>query len=393
MEDKLRLNHELYGFDGIIGRRDFFLNYIYISSVALVFNMPFLNRLFLNMSTLEDYFNISQIFAESPILLKLWVILGTAWVCVLFMSNIFRRLNDICGGIKLPVQIFFAILYVMFNFWMFLPFGVWMLVSTIFGILCWMLILKKGKITSNYPQDFRKDFNWGAFFGTWIWGLFNKSYIPLWQIILGFTPWSFNFALVCGLKGNEWAFNNKKCNDVERFQRSQKKQSIIIAILAFFIVPILCVVISGAITGFMVMNSVNTMKKDPQQIEQTLEKIGDVMQDMASLYFVKNEILENENKFYVKESEWNVYSYTEKKDIFDLAASVSADVRRRKHDASNSTEFKSFSRRSELKRTKIYDSESNNLLGEYVFDEFESSNNVKTGDLVKAAMKAYRFYK
>ena len=37
-----------------------------------------------------------------------------------------------------------------------------------------------------FPQELKR-FNWGAFFGTWIWGLVNKSYITLLQLILGLT--------------------------------------------------------------------------------------------------------------------------------------------------------------------------------------------------------------
>lgn len=62
--------------------------------------------------------------------------------------------------------------------------------------------------------------NWGAFFLTWIWGLFNKSYWTLLTFIPYFgVLWSF----VCGYKGNEWAWKNKEWESVEQFHIIQKK--------------------------------------------------------------------------------------------------------------------------------------------------------------------------
>ena len=64
------------------------------------------------------------------------------------------------------------------------------LISYLVGIVFYLFfIFKKGKVTSRYPYDFTKEFNWGAFFGGWIWGLFNESFKPLiYSILLGWIP-------------------------------------------------------------------------------------------------------------------------------------------------------------------------------------------------------------
>ena len=68
------------------------------------------------------------------------------------------------------------------------------------------------------PYDYKKEFNWGAFFGTWIWGLFNKSYKTLWMLLLWCTPWGLLFAIYCGIKGNEWAGKNRDWDNLEKFK-------------------------------------------------------------------------------------------------------------------------------------------------------------------------------
>jgi hypothetical protein len=62
--------------------------------------------------------------------------------------------------------------------------------------------------------------NWGAFLLTWIWGLGNKVYISL----LSFVPIIGMFIpFLLGWKGNEWAWKNKKWENVEHFKKVQKK--------------------------------------------------------------------------------------------------------------------------------------------------------------------------
>lgn len=64
--------------------------------------------------------------------------------------------------------------------------------------------------------------NWGAFFLGWLWGLFNKSYWALLTLIP--IPFFGNaWAIICGIKGNEWAWENKKWESIEQFKTIQRK--------------------------------------------------------------------------------------------------------------------------------------------------------------------------
>lgn len=67
-----------------------------------------------------------------------------------------------------------------------------------------------------------KRWNWGAFLMTWIWGLANRTYISLLALIPGV---SIIMAFVLGIKGNQWAYKNRKWDSMEQFSQIQKQWS------------------------------------------------------------------------------------------------------------------------------------------------------------------------
>lgn len=72
-----------------------------------------------------------------------------------------------------------------------------------------------------------KKFNWGAFLFSFIWGLFNKTYITLLILLLGIIPVvNIGVLIWFGIKGNEWAWRNKRWNSVEHFNKVQKNWAI-----------------------------------------------------------------------------------------------------------------------------------------------------------------------
>ena len=250
------------------------------------------------------------------------------------------------------------------------------------------MIIAKGKITGKYPYDYRKEFNWGAFFGTWIWGLFNKSYKTLWMLILWLTPWGFWYSLVCGFKGNEWAAKNRDWQNLEEFQKSQETQTIVFVILSVLIIPIIYFLIVMAIVGAIVFTAVDEAKTSPNHESTTLAKLESAMNSFASAYFESYEITPDKNKFYVLNDDWKSYSFSEKKDILDFAASLSASERNK-----NPNRKKSTSKTKELVRTKIYSSETGELLGEFKLDKsVYTSETPDWKSIIKASMNAYQFY-
>ena len=83
--------------------------------------------------------------------------------------------------------------------------------------------------------------NWGAFFLNWIWGIWNKTYIAFFCLlpVIGFI-----MMIVLGMKGNEWAWQHKRWESVDQFQRVQRswsKAGLIVAVI------LLCLGILGFI--------------------------------------------------------------------------------------------------------------------------------------------------
>jgi hypothetical protein len=99
--------------------------------------------------------------------------------------------------------------------------------------------------TADVPQEIIR-WNWGAFVLNWIWGIRNKTYIAFLCIIPIF---GFVMMIVMGMKGNEWAWQNRHWESVEQFQLEQKIWSkwgirigfllIILAIIGTIVSPIL----------------------------------------------------------------------------------------------------------------------------------------------------------
>lgn len=388
MIDELRLNPKFLGTDGIIGRYDYCLNLIFLGMINLFFSLPLNIYLFTNLGTLEDLFNLNKVWLDAPWILKIWVLLGGILCSYILIINSNKRLNDINGKIQKDMNAIFAGLFVLNAFCIIYPCPIAFLLTIVNTIAILYLIFKKGELTGKYPYDYRKEFNWGAYFGTWLWGLWNKSYKTLWILLLGITPWGALYSLYLGMKGNEWSAKNRNWQNIEEFNNSQETQTIVFVLLNVLVFPIIYFVIIFALMLSFITTTINETKNSPEHASQTLEKLDNTLTSFSSIYFEKHEITENENKYYVLPEDWKRYSFSEKKDILDIAASVSASERKKL----NSTNH--YSKTSELSRTKIYNIENNELLGEYYMDEtLLYSENTTTKNILKSAMKAYRFYK
>lgn len=72
-------------------------------------------------------------------------------------------------------------------------------------------------INKEVPEEIKK-WNWGAFSLSIIWGIGNKTYLPLLCLIPGFNLiWMF----ICGAKGNEWAWKDGRYEEISKFERVQ----------------------------------------------------------------------------------------------------------------------------------------------------------------------------
>jgi len=390
-DDKLRLNTPLWGgFEGIIGRRDYFLNNIYIWMISSLIIIPYTIWAMNSMGSASEAFEPSKLFYEAPVFFKFFVVASSVICGVLGVSNFCRRLNDIFGEVRNDLNIVFSAFILLPTFAIFfpVPFSLIFFSFLVSFVLSLILLFRKGKITSQYPYDFTKEFNWGAYFGTWIWGLINKSYKTLWMLLLWFTPVGFYYQLVCGLKGNEWAYKNKGWTDVNAFNKNQEKQATIFVIIMVVVLPVLYFLLIFGVIALMVASDVNKSDSADKSTPSKLEKVADSFMNLGMSYFDSYEITEDENIFYTNGDEWKYTSFSDKKDMLEFAAAKSA-MEREKSD--NSGKRHHYSKTTELPRTKIYDTKTHVLLAE--FQEPELGENPKFKDFVKAAMNSYKFYK
>jgi hypothetical protein len=88
------------------------------------------------------------------------------------------------------------------------------------------------------PEEVR-GWSWAGFSLTWIWGVFNGVLISLLALIPFFA---FVWAIVLGIKGNEWAWRNKKWDSVEHFKSSQRPWNIAgIVLFAIWVIALIVV--------------------------------------------------------------------------------------------------------------------------------------------------------
>lgn len=122
---------------------------------------------------------------------------------------------------------------------------------------------------TNMPNGIQNQWNWGAFWLNWIWGIANKSFSTFFALIPFF---GFIWMFVCGANGNEWAWKNKKWSSVEEFQKVQKMWAIvanILAILAFIVILTTCILIKN------VPNEINANTQDTYNSEYVQDSSDD----------------------------------------------------------------------------------------------------------------------
>ena len=72
------------------------------------------------------------------------------------------------------------------------------------------------RATSVVPEEV-KGWNWGAFFLNWFWAIGNRVWIGLLGLVLGII-----MSIILGIKGNEWAWQNRPWESVAQFKRTQR---------------------------------------------------------------------------------------------------------------------------------------------------------------------------
>jgi len=86
--------------------------------------------------------------------------------------------------------------------------------------------------------------SWGAFIFGWIWAVCNKTWIGLLALVPGL---GFIMHIILGFKGREWAWKNDDWDNLEHFQRIQRRWSqwAIGIVLGFFVLILIAVLLTS----------------------------------------------------------------------------------------------------------------------------------------------------
>ena len=116
--------------------------------------------------------------------------------------------------------------------------------------------------------------NWGAFLLTWIWGLGNNVLLALLTLVpvVGLVMW-----ILLGVKGSEWAWQQKRWDSVEHFRRVQRtwaKWGVIVLLVS-------CVL--GAIFVALMLFVVSTALKSSEPYRAGIDRLHADHAAMATL--------------------------------------------------------------------------------------------------------------
>ncbi len=305
-------NKNFFSMKGILNRRDFFVNLLIIELIESVLITPVIYLMFFKPE-------IMQAFSGSPrpIWISLMMVALGIVTSVLLFPNVVRRIRDILGEeddnkISVISAVLTVIMFIVYTpigttFW-----GSWLTLFVMVSLLFW-----QGRISGEKPKSEIVKFNWGAFWGTWIWGLLNKSFITLWMLPLLFTAGWFPFMLLCGFRGNEWAYekNSDKYENVEKFHKTQFKQSVIL----FIVVPIVFVAMMIGISAIMSHSIALYSKSHPDFNKKIETKFNNYQINSIEAAFDKIELNKDEYKFYLDPEDWQAVGTTIKISILKNA--------------------------------------------------------------------------
>ena len=162
---------------------------------------------------------------------------------------------------------------------------------------------------------------------------------------------------------------------------STKQTKIFLTIFFIFITTIL---VAMTVATFVVINKENSKNEFIKEKDENIMKSEETLKEFLNSFFVKYEISESKNKFYVQNSNWKSYDYKTRKNILKTAATLASQKRKEIYN----TQYYS-SIEEELPRTQIYSNETEQLLAEYIQQNIDKKSLTSR---IKSELKAYHFY-
>lgn len=317
---ELKINNKFFGFYGAIGRREFILNALYLGMICAFLMLPYSLWSWWTISKNPNaILDIKTLMHSMPFFIMIFYAAAVIINAVISFGLYSRRISDLAGKPQNIINylITLGIVFCEFAHVIFPNVGTLALNMLIIVVVLFFMCIR-GEYTGSLPKDELKRFNWGAFWGSWIWGLINRAYITFLAIPLSFTPGGIYFWFICGIKGNEWAYENSKTKDVDKFCRGQKHQAIFWNILTILLVVIMPIV--------LIVSTVNYVISNPEKFKPAAKTaISKISQYTVKSKFEKYELSANENKFYVNPTVWTYMTEQNQKSLFYNAVNFAAD--------------------------------------------------------------------
>lgn len=298
-------NNKFFGLKGVIGRRNFIVNCLIIELLESLFIITPL----IFATIFVSGFSTILTSPVKPLWFSIAQCIGGLISSGLYFPSVVRRVRDILGeqddnrvfviASTITVIIFMGYTPIANSF-----IGSWIILFTLLS-----LIFMKGKITGEKPKNEVIKFNWGAFFGTWIWGMINKVPKTLIILPLFLTAAWFPYMIICGLKGNEWVYdkNKEKIEDINLFHLAQKTQSIILTILS----PVIGLV-GIMLLSICIFSGIKLSAKFNPNISTWLKNYAQQIQiQSAESGFEKIEQKDGIYVFYTSPEEWELVKNSE----------------------------------------------------------------------------------
>ena len=404
-------NNNFWGFNGVLGRRMYIFNYCLVMMVSsMLFVTPVVYLFIFKPEVIAAGLYTDYDFVMLPGWLMTVSLCAAFLECVLILPSVVRRVRDITADDDSRVIMISSILIsiaFLANAPVFsaLPIFKWVSVCILVS-----LIFIPGKITGEKPRSGLIKFNWGAFWGTWIWGIFNKAWKTLYMIPLLLTAAWFPFMVMCGIKGNEWAYKKNNKKSLEEFHKTQLVQSVTF----FFAAPLVSFALIFILFLSAAMASGSYIKAHPEAAAKLDAWTDKYMEVSIKAYFSKIELSDDENKFYTAPRVWIGLSDKSKRRAFDAAVSYIKHLEEKSKPeqisgaengsakSDEKTEDEKFSSLREdaviARKTKIISTFNNEVLASYDFDRDELDKIIKKLDekggfkaLLDYQNKAYKF--
>lgn len=123
---------------------------------------------------------------------------------------------------------------------------------------------------SSVPPEISGGWNWGAFFLTWVWAIGHSVWIGLLALI---SPVSLIMAIILAVKGNEWAWQNRRFESIDQFKEIQRKWGIWGLVITIFLSIAIAVIMATVVLVSLGEARENARQASEEQQKKQIDRL------------------------------------------------------------------------------------------------------------------------